>query len=345
MSSQCTVLSVQSADEVSQAVRERAEIGVCGGGTKRGLVAKGDVMLDMRGLSGITEYDPGEYTFTAQAGTTVREIVETLDREGQYLPFDPLFIEEGATIGGTVAAAMNGPGRLRYGGVRDFIIGVRFVDGAGRVLRGGGKVVKNAAGFDFPKLMVGSLGRLGVMTEMTFKVFPKPEARLTAACEVHDLPRAVELACQIARGPFDAEAVELFPPGKVIVRLSGHEAALKPRLDAMRKALGVSFEEAHAPPSITPRMVKVPVVPSVVSVLDARLSDVARRYSVACNVAFIEWPEGKTLSELDSLLASLQLGGIAMNGDRAWLGKRTGLEFLRRVKAALDPANTFGVIE
>jgi glycolate oxidase FAD binding subunit len=345
MSAQCTVLSVQSADEVSQAAREHGAISVSGGGTKRGLVAKGDVMLDMRGLSGITEYEPDEYTFTAKAGTTLKEIVETLGGEGQYLPFDPLFIEEGATIGGTVAAAMNGPGRLRYGGVRDFIIGVRFVDGEGRQIRGGGKVVKNAAGFDFPKLMIGSLGRLGVMTELTFKVFPKPEARLTAACEASDLRSAVELVCQIARGPFDAEAVELFPPGKVFVRLAGHQAALKSRLDAMRKALGISLEETHAPPSVTSRMVKVPLVPSVVSVLDARLADVARRYSVACNVAFIERPLDKSLPDLDEVLSSLQLGGIALNEDRIWLGKRTGLGFLRSVKTALDPGNKLGTIE
>ena len=257
MNAQSSVLNVQSADEVSQAVREHTAIGVSGGGTKRGLVAKGDVVLDMRSLTGITEYEPDEYTFTAKAGTTLREIVETLGREGQYLPFDPLFVDEGSTIGGTVAAAMNGSGRLRYGGVRDFIIGVRFVDGEGRQIRGGGKVVKNAAGFDFPKLLAGSLVRLGVMTEVTFKVFPKPEARLTVSCEVNDLQSGVDLVCRIARGPFDAEAVELLPPGKVIVRLAGHEAALKPRLDAMRKALGVSFEEANALPPVTSRVAKV----------------------------------------------------------------------------------------
>lgn len=345
MNTKCSVLSAQSADEVSQAVREHRVISLRGGGTKLGLVAKGDVMLDMRGLSGITEYEPDEYTFTAKAGTTLKEIVETLGREGQYLPFDPLFVDEGATIGGTVAAAMNGPGRLRYGGMRDFIIGVRFVDGEGRLIRGGGKVVKNAAGFDFPKLMCGSLGRLGVLTEVTFKVFPKPEVRLTAMCDVGDLNKAVELVCRGARGPFDAEAVELLPPGKVIVRIAGHEAALKPRLDAMSKALGVSFEETSALPQIAPRIIKVPLVPSVVSILDAKLATVPRRYSVACNVAFIEWPPEKHLLELCEMLSSLQLGGVALNADRVWLGKRSGLEFLRSTKRVLDPASKLGDIE
>src|SRR5207249_11250784 len=131
------------------------------------------------GLRGISEYDPSECTFAALAGTPVREIAAALAERGQYLPFDPVLSEAGATLGGTVAAGLSGPGRFRFGGLRDFILGVRFVDGAGRLLRMGGKVVKNAAGFDLPKFFVGSLGRFGVLAEMTFKVFPRPASALT----------------------------------------------------------------------------------------------------------------------------------------------------------------------
>lgn len=321
----------------------------------------------MRSLSGITEYEPDEYTFTAKAGTTLKEIADTLAKEGQYLPFDPLFVEEGATIGGTVAAAMNGPGRLRYGGVRDFIIGVHFVDGEGRQLHGGGKVVKNAAGFDLPKLMVGSFGRLGVMTEVTFKVFPKPETRITMTHDAGDLQKAVELVCRVARGPFEAEAIDLKRPGKVVVRLAGHESALKARLESMEQALGVSFDPmASTKQSDTTDQadasdywqralswktiaadsirVRVALTPADVAALDAKLemAGVLCRYSVACNVAFIDWPQSKPLAELDALLASLHLGGIALNADRIWLGKRMGQGFVERVKAALDPQNKFG---
>ena len=125
-----------------------------------------------------------EFTFTALAGTPVREIAAALAERGQYLPFDPMLREAGATLGGTVAAGLSGPGRFRYGGLRDFILGVRFVDGEGRLLRLGGKVVKNAAGFDLPKFFVGSLGRFGVLAEMTFKVFPKRgrDAHAAARC-------------------------------------------------------------------------------------------------------------------------------------------------------------------
>ena len=110
-----------------------------------------------------------------------------LAEHGQYLPFDPPLAAAGATLGGTVAAGLSGPGRYRYGGVRDFVLGVRFVDGMGNLVRGGGKVVKNAAGFDFPKLMVGSLGRLGVLAELSFKVFPQPPAFATLAVSYHGI--------------------------------------------------------------------------------------------------------------------------------------------------------------
>ncbi len=129
--------------------------------------------LDLRGLRGIVEYEPQEYTFTAY-GTPLAEVNDLLAANGQYLPSTPFV--EGATLGGTVASGLSGSGRLRYGGVRDFILGVRFVDGPGSAtVQGGGKVV-NAAGFDFPKLLTGSIGRLGVIVEVSFKVLPAPPA-------------------------------------------------------------------------------------------------------------------------------------------------------------------------
>ncbi len=88
-----------------------------------------------------------------EVSTGLLDVMLLLEQHGQYLPFDPLLAERGATLGGTVAAGVSGPGRYRYGGVRDFLLGVRFVDSEGQVVRGGGKVVKNAAGFDFPKLI------------------------------------------------------------------------------------------------------------------------------------------------------------------------------------------------
>ncbi len=95
---------------------------------------------------------------TMLAGTRVSEVISILGKQGQYLPFDPLLADRGATIGGTVASNAAGSGRFRFGGIRDFLLGVRFVDGRGKCIRGGGQVVKNAAGFDYPKLLVSQLG-------------------------------------------------------------------------------------------------------------------------------------------------------------------------------------------
>ena len=172
----------------------RAHVLPRGNGTKTALSAAPDGVtpLDLSGLSGVIEYQPGEFTFTALAGTRVTEIAAVLAEHGQYLPFDPLLAEAGATLGGTVAAGANGPGRYHYGGLRDFILGVRYVDGEGQIVYAGGKVVKNAAGFDIPKLMVGSLGQFGALVEMTFKVFPKPEANATLRLECASVVDGVE---------------------------------------------------------------------------------------------------------------------------------------------------------
>ena len=172
-------VSPDSIDAVCAAVRGHRCVLPSGGGTKPALsrLPEGVVRLDLRGLSGMVEYEPGMNSHsTALAGTPLSVIKAELAKHGQYLPFDPPLAAEGATLGGTVAAGLSGPGRLRYGGVRDFIVGVQWVDGSGELIRGGGKVVKNAAGFDFPKLFTGSMGRLGVLVEMTFKVFPAPAA-------------------------------------------------------------------------------------------------------------------------------------------------------------------------
>ena len=130
-----------------------------------------------------------------------------LAEHGQYLPFDPLLAEAGATLGGTVAAGANGPGRYRYGGLRDFILGVRYVDGEGQIVYAGGKVVKNAAGFDIPKFMVGSLGQFGALVEMTFKVFPKPEAYATLRLECASVVDGANAIIRLTGQPLDLDAV------------------------------------------------------------------------------------------------------------------------------------------
>lgn len=301
-------------------------------------------------MTGIIEYEPGEYTFTARAGTPVKDIVAALNQAGQYLPFDPLLIDNGATLGGSIASGLSGPGRFRYGGLRDFIIGIRFVDGLGRLIHGGGKVVKNAAGFDFPKLMVGSLGRLGLITEATFKVFPKPEASLTAIAEADSLTTLLRWVAELARQPFDLDAIEVEPPQRLVIRLAGHFAALQPRLESIRAATGIAFESQPAfdwhallhftwqPPG-TQRL-RVPITAHQVSKLDQRLEEmrIGRRYGVACNVAYIAWPAAQ---DADAFLTEHGLAGLNLDSPHCRPGPHKSAATERLVQQALDPESKF----
>ncbi len=209
-----------SAEKVADAVRSAKRVVPRGGGTKPALcTADGAEVLDLRDLTDITEYLPDEYTVTALAGTPLADVRQRLALERQYLPFDPLLVNAGSTVGGAVASGANGPGRFRYGGVRDFLLAVTFVDGRGEIVRGGAKVVKNAAGFDLPKLMVGSLGRLGVLVECTFKVFPHADAHATLRVGGLEFDEALAAASRVGAGRVELECLDLVHEG------GGHGAA------------------------------------------------------------------------------------------------------------------------
>jgi glycolate oxidase FAD binding subunit len=361
--------------EVQDAVRAAppgARILARGRGTKPPLSTppEGALALDVSGLSGIAEYEPGEFTFTALAGTPIAEIDAALAEHGQFLPFDPPLIEAGATLGGTVAAGLSGPGRYRYGGVRDFILGVRYVDGAGEVVRTGGKVVKNAAGFDISKLMAGSLGSLGVLVELSFKVFPKPEAYATLRVPHPTLDDALATLHRLTSSQMDFFAIDLAPTpdGAILeVRLGGLAAAFPERLARLRSLTGggdilMDATDAagwRATREFTWRpedaaLVKVPVTPGRIARLETELigpstgsghvhpSPPVRRYSAGGQVAWLTWPPAE-LDGLDAALKALDLTGLVVLGQpgRTRLGARTGQSFERRVKAALDPEARF----
>jgi len=240
-----TTYSPTTTDEVQELVQSFPKVLPQGGKSKASLLYTGGqavARLDMTKLTGISEYEPGEYTFTAFAGTPLSEIDNTLAQHGQYMPFDPPLIEQGATLGGTIAAGLSGSGRYRYGGVRDFILGVHIVDGEGRLIRGGGKVVKNAAGFDLPKLMVGSLGRLGIVISASFKVFPAPAATATLAAKFPNLADALKAMARLMGGPYDLEALDLLPQANdavsLLARIGGPADVLATRLERLRTVAG-----------------------------------------------------------------------------------------------------------
>ncbi len=353
------VVAVDRMEAVAAAVREHVGIRPRGGGTKTALQSTDGVILDLSGLRGVVDYEPSEFTFTALAGTPVREVEALLARHGQYLPFDPPLVAAGATLGGTVASGLSGPLRYRYGGVRDFVLGCRFVDGEGRLVRAGGKVVKNAAGFDFPKLFVGSLGTLGILVELSFKVFPRPVAHATLCVYRQDLEEALRTLCSLATSAFDIEGLELIPPSTLWVRVAGREESLASRIDRIRVFLGgevdvvgddaTLWEEAREFAWL-PRgwsLVKVPTTPRRVAALESKLSttECLRRYSVGGNVAWVGWPTDP--ARLSEILAELGLRGVRVLGPPGpvFLGRWESEPFGDRVKQAFDPAGRLGRIE
>ena len=351
------LIQVNDKETVIAAATQHPSIAIKGGGSKTALVRAAPVVMDMSGLRGVLEYEPDEFTFTALAGTPVREINTLLAQHGQYLPFDPLLADRGATLGGTVAANSSGPGRYRYGGVRDFILGVQFVDGRGQLVRGGGKVVKNAAGFDLPKLMVGSLGQLGILVELTFKVFPQPPAYATLKADLPDLNTALETIYRLFTSPLELDALDLTPPGTLWLRQGGIEGALRPRLDQLRQFVGCgdilsgdedatiwndARELAWVPTQTT--LVKVPLTPKRIPALHIALAayDPVVRYSAGGNVAWIAWPT--SLDILDGLLKKQGLRGLVLLGEprpQPLIGVPPDAIFARRVRQALDPTGKF----
>ncbi|MDE0100104.1 MAG: FAD-binding protein [Truepera sp.] len=348
-------------EELQASVREKGRLRPVGGGSKPALSGWGNLM--MGGLSGLLEYDPGEYTFTALAGTPVAEVEALLAEGGQELPFDPPLVEAGATLGGTVAAGLSGPGRFRYGGVRDFLLGVTFIDGCGELLEGGGKVVKNAAGFDLPKLMVGSAGCLGVLVEVTFKVFPKPAAASTLRLEATSFTEAVERMTVLAASSFELNCLELEPPVTLWLRLAGLAEALPARLERLEEAVGPlgeplrgeadarvwreAREFAWAPADHS--LVKVPVNPSRLGALEEAVgalgTPVPRRYGVGGNVAYLAWPQDLPEEGLETLLGGTGLSAMAIRGawSRPLLGRLPGGAFAERVARILDPEGKFAI--
>ncbi|HET7729466.1 MAG TPA: glycolate oxidase subunit GlcE [Usitatibacter sp.] len=164
---------------IAEAAARKAKLRIRGGGTKDfyGRAPQGEP-LELSGYSGIVAYEPKELVLTVRAGTPLAEVEEALARERQMLPFEPPHFDTArrATIGGVVASGLSGPRRPYAGSVRDFVLGTRIVNGKGEDLSFGGRVIKNVAGYDVSRLMVGALGTLGVLLQVSFKVLPRPPA-------------------------------------------------------------------------------------------------------------------------------------------------------------------------
>jgi glycolate oxidase FAD binding subunit len=172
-------------EQVAMALQSRTPLRLRGGGTKDfyGETHVGTV-LDLRRYQGIIDYEPSELVITARCGTPLSQIEAALSERGQFLGFEPPAFNAEATIGGVVAAGLSGPRRMQVGAARDFVLGVTLLNADGELLRFGGRVMKNVAGFDVSRLMCGSLGVLGILTQISLKVLPKPRAEQTLRLEM-----------------------------------------------------------------------------------------------------------------------------------------------------------------
>jgi glycolate oxidase FAD binding subunit len=322
---------------------------VRGGGTKAALSHSANI--SSVNLSAILQYDPSEFTFTALAGTPLIEIADVLDNQNQFLPFDPPFAQAGATLGGTVAAGLSGAGRFRYGGVRDFLLGVRMVTTAGRIVFGGGKVVKNAAGFDIPKLMVGSLGRFGMLVELTFKVFPKPQAFATAFIDFASTDEAIAAFTDLGRRPLDLTCLDMEPPSRIWVCLAGSHDALPARFARVAQitrgnlvvlddpSYWPNLNEFHWLPS-SHDLIKIPISPTQVALAESIINQferpIPRRYSIGGNLLWLGWPSGDSVTKLAGICLRLHQCALAVTGRWAnpIIGQKPSNPFLERLSAA-----------
>jgi glycolate oxidase FAD binding subunit len=212
-------------EEVQHAFETHQSLRIRGGNSKRypGRPVEG-LELDVRAHRGIVTYDPTELVITARAGTPLRELEAALDANHQMLPCEPPHYGESATVGGMIATGFSGPRRPWVGSVRDFVLGTRVITGEGKHLRFGGEVMKNVAGYDLSRLLAGSFGCLGVITEVSLKVLPKPRAVMSVRLELDTRRALIKLA------EWGRQAVPLagasYESGALHIRLEGGEGSV-----------------------------------------------------------------------------------------------------------------------
>ena len=240
------MLTPKSEQELAELVATtQRPLHIQGGGTRPiGRVTGACTVVKTTGLSGISLYEPGALTIVAQAGTPIAEIKAALSEHNQRLPFEPpdyraLLSTEGTpTIGSIAAMNLSGPRRVQVGAARDYLLGVRFVDGAGKVLKNGGRVMKNVTGYDLVKLLAGSYGTLGILTEVAMKVLPNVEKSATLALSGLDHAQAVKAMARALGSPFEVSGVAHDTSStRTLFRLEGFNASVDYRSSKLAEIL------------------------------------------------------------------------------------------------------------
>ena len=221
-----TTIEKEWAERVRAAAAARTPLCLRAGGSKDfyGGPLAGEP-FDLRANHGVVAYEPTELVVTVRGATPLAELEAVLADRGQYLAFEPPHFGPGATVGGCVGAGLSGPRRANAGAVRDFMLGVKLLDGRGEVLRFGGQVMKNVAGYDVSRLVAGSLGTLGIVLEVSLKVLPRPVAEATLRFELDE----ADMLCRVNEwgGQPLPVSSSLWHGGVLHVRLSGADAAVR----------------------------------------------------------------------------------------------------------------------
>lgn len=232
-------------EQVMTARAAKQPIYIRGGGTRQfygepfpDIVTSGLSWLDLSGYHGIVSYEPSELVLTARAGTLLTDVEDVLKERGQMLAFEPPRFGAAGTLGGCVSSGMSGPRRVSAGPLSDFVLGTRVLDASGSVLRFGGEVMKNVAGYDVSRLMAGSLGVLGALVEISLKVVPLPRREATLVIE-SDEQQALDLCLQWRSRPMPISSTAWLADGaggrsgQLMVRLSGNESAVGQGMDRL----------------------------------------------------------------------------------------------------------------
>ncbi len=215
------------AERVKQAAADRTPVVIQGSGSKgfygRAVASDGET-ISTRGYQGVLSHEPTELVITAAAGTPLRELETALAERGQMLGFEPPHFGDAATIGGTIGCGLSGPRRPFSGAARDFVLGIRMINGKGEILRFGGQVMKNVAGYDLSRLLTGSLGTLGIILEISLKVLPRPAMERTLVQPASEA-QAIERFNTWAGRPYPLSAAT-WEGGALYLRLSGAASAV-----------------------------------------------------------------------------------------------------------------------
>ena len=345
------IVEPQSGEEAAEILRCANQDGAAviprGGGTKADWgnpAARSDVMLSTARLNRVIEHAWADLTVTVEAGCTIAELQRTLAQHGQRLAVDPLWPDK-ATVGGVLSANDSGVLRLRYGGLRDLVIGVTLALADGTLAQSGGKVVKNVAGYDLSKLVTGAFGTLGVIVSATFRLHPLPKNTRTVTAAVADLGAMQRLLSKILDAQLVPAAVQArVGPGAphIDVLFEGTEEGIQVQVERLREMAPLT-ESSDEVWTRLDAVAKISVLPAKI----AETLEGLEGYAVV-EATGIGWLQAGRLAELrekieragGSLVTMRPFPGMDAWGSTAQNGGGGALELMRSIKRHFDPRGT-----